>query len=95
MDEKLAGILALGKNVVVTGWNGILPLSMGDLVTIPTDDIVTTTVTSEIGDGFLGTEIDDKLAVTLALGKTDAFIETIGTEAIGDGRSVPFFFLNY
>ena len=75
MYEKLAGILARGKTVLVTGWNDVLPLSIGDLVTIWTLYIVTTTVTSEIVNGFLGTEIDDELAGTLALWKTCALLQ--------------------
>ena len=44
-----------------------------------------------ICDGFLGTNNDDKLACTSALGKTGAIAATIGTAAIGDGRAVSIF----
>ena len=37
---------------------------MGDLVKILTGDIVATTVTIEIGDGFFYVDIDDKLVGT-------------------------------
>ena len=45
-DNKLAGTLALFKTVVVTGWNGNFPFSIGALVTISTGYLFTTTVTS-------------------------------------------------
>ena len=83
MDDKLAGYLALGKIVLVTGWNDVFPFSMGDIVTILTGAIFATTVSEEIVDGFLGTENDDKLAGTLALGKDCSFVATIGTATIG------------
>ena len=63
-------------------------LSIGALVTILTGALVATTVTSEIGYGFLGTEIDDKISGNLALGKTCAYVVTIGTEAIIDDKSI-------
>ena len=56
IGDKLAGTLALGKIVVVTGLNSDFPFSVGDLVT--------TTFTAEICDGFPDVYIDDKLAVT-------------------------------
>ena len=39
-------------------------------------------------DGLLGTELDDKLSGTLAIGKIGAFVSTIGTSEIGDCRDV-------
>ena len=82
MDDKLAGYLALGRTVVVTGWNDVFPFSMGDIVTILTGALFATTVSEEIVDGFLGTDNDDKLAGTLAFGKDCSFVATIGTATI-------------
>ena len=58
--------------------------SIGALVKISTGALVATTVTAEIGDVFLDTEIYDKQAGTLSLLITGAFVTTIGTAAIGD-----------
>ena len=60
--------LAIGKTVVVTGWNGEFSLSFGALFKILT--------------------VDDKLAGTLALGTTGAFVATIVTAAIDENISV-------
>ena len=43
---------------------------------------------SEICDGLLDVEIDDKLESTWALGKTEAFVATVGTVAIDKNRAV-------
>ena len=51
IDDKIARSLALGKNVVVTGWNCVFSFSIGALVLILTGGLVATKVTSEIGDG--------------------------------------------
>ena len=74
-DNKLAGTLALFKTVVVTGWNGNFPFSIGALVTISTVVLVETIFTAEIFDCFLDVEIDDKLAGTLSPGKTGIFLQ--------------------
>ena len=63
-------------------------LSIGALITISTGALIKNAVTAEIGDGFLGTEIDNKLAGTLSLRKTGAFVANMGTAEIGDGRAV-------
>ena len=54
---------------------------------ISTGDLVKTAVTESIGDGFFGVEMDDKQSGTLSLGKTRAFVATIGTVAIDENRS--------
>ena len=50
-DDKPAGTLALGKNVVVTGFNGVFSFSIGDCITISSGALVETTGTAKISDG--------------------------------------------
>ena len=60
--------------------------SIGNLVPILTGALVAAKVYAEIGDHFLGTELDYKLAGTLSLGKpwtTCVFVAIIGTIEIG------------
>ena len=65
--------------VFLTNWYYCRNLNFG---------LVATTGTAQIWDDFLGTDIDDKLAGNLSLGKTFYFVKTIGTTAMGDCRSI-------
>ena len=82
---------AFGKNLVVTGWNCDFSLSIGILVKISTGDLVATTDTAEVGDGFLDVEIHDKIAGTWVLERTGYFFATISTAVIYENRSVSIF----
>ena len=64
IDDKLAGTLALEKNVVVTGLNNDFLSSIGLLVIISAGALVVTTVTAAVGDGLLDVKVDVKLAGT-------------------------------
>ena len=88
IDDKIVSTLALGKTVVVTGWNIYFPFPIIIIITILTGDLVENTVIAAIGHGLLDVEIDDKLESTWALEKTWAYVATIGTVYINANRSV-------
>ena len=67
---KLEGTFTLGKTIVLPGWKSGFYLSIGDLVTISSGALVSTTVTLVICDDLLDVEIDNTIADTWALGKS-------------------------
>ena len=89
---KYQALLALGKSVVVTGWNGTFSFSVGAVV--KNTRYPELKGTADV-DAVLGLELkEDKVLVTVwnfvSSISTDALVSTTGNATLGDGSAVSF-----